>query len=682
MSCSWYSRWLQFGLIISISSFASKVHANNFAEYPRGSPRQPSDQALLNSDISAVHFTTARASTADPTVESELTSCSPTAVKIGIEDTSSQYQSDQPCSQAPLLHRTAALVQSSNQEKGYEPSTRQLETDGIPVAQVNLPRDFQRIPEDPEPEAEPLPPLPPLDELLRPPSPDFVPPSDDSGLAPEAETVTVERFDVVGSTVFSAERLAEVTEQFTNRPLTFAEILEVRSAITQLYADEGYITSGAYVPPQTFKDGGVVEIRVIEGRLEDIEIIGTRRLRPGYVSSRIAVGTPAPLNVNQLLERLQLLQLDPLIENISADLQAGTQPGTNLLAVEVTEANSFDASLTIDNNRSPSVGNVQYGFGLAEGNLLGFGDRLSLGYRVTEGSDEFEIAYTLPLNPYNGTLGFLASFSDNDVIEEPFDVLEIRSNTDLYELTFRQPLTQTPTQEFALGLTASHQASQTFLGIDDIGPFPLSPGADDQGRTKVSALRFFQEWTQRNSTQVLALRSQFNLGLGILGATISDTGPDSRFFSWQGQGQWVKLLGPDTLVLIRSSAQLSADPLLVLEQYGLGGQYTVRGYRQDQLLTDNGMQASLEFRLPILRDPNSNTLLQVTPFIDFGYGWNHSGENPDPNTLVGVGAGLLLNINNGLTARFDWGVPLVSVDSQKNTLQENGLYFSLGISFF
>ncbi|MEO1299965.1 MAG: POTRA domain-containing protein, partial [Cyanobacteria bacterium J06636_16] len=196
-------------------------------------------------------------------------------------------------------------------------------------------QDIPRIPEAPPPEPEPLPTLPSPEELL---GPDGVSPPDGSDIPFDADTFTVSRFEVVGSTVFSTAELAAVTEPFTNRPLTFTQLLEVRSAITQLYVEQGYITSGAFVPPQTFDDGGIAVIRVIEGGLEEIQIRGTRRLNPGYISSRIGVGASPPLNIDRLLERLQVLQLDPLIETISADLQSGTRPGVDLLVVDVTEA--------------------------------------------------------------------------------------------------------------------------------------------------------------------------------------------------------------------------------------------------------------------------------------------------------------------------------------------------------
>ncbi|MEL7313756.1 MAG: ShlB/FhaC/HecB family hemolysin secretion/activation protein [Cyanobacteria bacterium J06559_3] len=577
---------------------------------------------------------------------------------------------------APLSLASTSITTSPATQSLLTQVTPSLETS--PIEDTLPPQDLPRIPVEPEPEPEPLPPLPSPEDLF---GPEGVPPPDDSVPLGE-DAFIVSGFTVTGSTVFTADEFAAVTAPYINRPLTFAELLEARSAITQLYIDAGYITSGAFVPPQSFEEGGVVEIRVIEGALEDIRVTGTRRLHPGYISSRLAVGAAPPLNIDRLLERLQLLQLDPLIGSISADLQAGTQPGRELLVVEITEADSFDATYTFDNNRSPSVGTARNQFRLTEANLLGLGDRLSVGYSLTEGSDGFDIDYTLPLGPHNGTLQFLVNLNESNVIEDPFDALAINSDSDLYQLTLRQPLLQKPGQEFALGLTASHQRSQTFIGLDDIGPFPLSPGADDEGRTRVSAVRFFQEWIQRDNEQVIAVRSQFSLGLDVLDATINDTGPDSRFFAWQGQGQWVRSLGNDSLLLVRGGVQLSTDSLLTSERFGLGGQATVRGYRQDELLTDNGISGSAELRLPILRDPSNDLLLQVTPFIDVGHGWNHDGNNPDPNTLLGIGTGLLLTIDDSFTARLDWGIPLISADSDRDTLQENGLYFSIGISLF
>ncbi|BAY01252.1 ShlB/FhaC/HecB family hemolysin secretion/activation protein [Anabaena sp. CCAP 1446/1C] len=491
----------------------------------------------------------------------------------------------------------------------------------------------------------------------------------------------VDRIEVVGSTVFTPEQFAAITNPFVGKELTFVELLQIKDVITKFYTDKGYVTTGALITPQTL-EAGTVKIQVIEGSLQEIKITGNRRLQTGYIRDRIQLGAKKPLNVPRLMEKLQLLRLDPRIQNLSAELQMGVIPGTNILQVEVQEADTFSLTTTIDNGRSPSVGSFRRGVDLQEANLLGLGDTLSVGYANTDGSNAINVNYKLPINAHNGTISLGFNQGWNRVIEEPFSVLDIQSNTTSYELSYRQPLIQKPTQELAMGLSFSRQESQTELGLDNIGGFPLSPGADADGKTNISALRFFQDYTQRSTSQVFAARSQFSFGVDWFGANVSDNAPDSRFFAWRGQAQWVRKLASDTLFLVRGDLQLAADSLVPLEQFGLGGQISVRGYRQDTLLTDNGLLFSAELRLPIVRAANIGGVLQLTPFIDVGQGWNTKGDNPSTSTLVGTGLGLLWKQGNNFSARLDWGIPLVSVEGEKSSLQENGLYFSVSYSPF
>jgi len=578
-----------------------------------------------------------------------------------------------PESALPNYSRRAALL-----------SVPSMENQPLRVAQLLSP--------DPEPPSlKPLPepatpkPLPPPDELL----PSAPPDTPERSPVPIPDTderkIVVERFEIEGNTAFSARELAVVTAPFTQRPLSFAELLQVRSAITDLYTDAGYITSGAFIPPQELEDGAI-KIRVVEGQLEKIEVKGTRRLNPNYVRRRIAVAARAPLNVNRLIDGLQLLRQNPLIENLSTELSASPHPGRSVLTVQVKEAKSFNIQAVLDNGRSPSVGSFRRRVQASDSNLSGQGDLVSIVYTNTDGSNALDLSYMRSLNARNGTLRFAFGVTSSEVIEPPFEVLEIESDSRFYEISFRQPIVQTPTEELALGLTVSRQESETeLLGI----PFPLSAGADLEGRTRISALRFFQEWTQRSERQVLAMRSQFSLGLDAFGSTINETlpedpsiAPDSRFFSWRGQAQWVRLLAPDTLLVVRGDMQLADTALVPLEQFGLGGLERLRGYRQDFLLSDNGAFGSIELRIPIVRDPSWQGLIQVVPFIDVGTAWNRGDNDPDPSTLASAGIGLRMQLGNRFNARLDWGLPLVSVESRDRTWQENGILFSLMYQIF
>ncbi|MBH8567016.1 ShlB/FhaC/HecB family hemolysin secretion/activation protein [Nostoc sp. CENA67] len=491
------------------------------------------------------------------------------------------------------------------------------------------------------------------------------------------QSIIVSKFEFDGNTAFSDEKLSEVTAKFTKRSLTFAELLQVEATITQLYTDAGYLNCGAVIPAGQIlsQQGSVVKIQIIEGGLEDIAVTGTRRLNSNYIRSRLALATAKPLNQKRLLSALQLLQLDPLIGNISAELSVGSRPELSILTVKVVEANSFNTEFFIDNGRAPSVGSLRRGVRINQGNLLGFGDALNLEYINTDGSNAFDLRYNIPVNPRNGTITLRGGLTNTEVVEPPFDRIDIIGNSNYFELGFRQPLILSPNREFAVGLSGLRQESKSeLLGSG----FPLSAGANERGETRISVLQLFQEYQQRNSQQALALRSQFNLGLNIFNATVNNDPPDTRFFSWRGQGQYVRLLAPQTLLVLRSDLQLSTRALVPLEQFGLGGLHSVRGYRQDIFLTDNGFFASAEVQLPVMRVENVGGVLQVVPFIDFGVGWNSSGNpDPNPNTLLGLGLGLQWQMSDRFNARLDYGLPLTDIQDRGRTLQEDGIYFSV-----
>ena len=138
----------------------------------------------------------------------------------------------------------------------------------------------------------------------------------------------------------------------------------------------------------------------------------------------------------------------------------------------------------------------------------------------------------------------------------------------------------------------------------------------------------------------------------------------------------------DLLLLLRSDVQLSAGSLVALEQFRIGGVNSIRGYRQDLSLGDDGLFASAELRIPILRFQKFDGLLQVTPFFDVGTVWNTDDLEIANTTLASLGLGLNLALGDKFNARLDWGIPLVDLETKGNSLQEDGIYFFVDYSFF
>jgi hemolysin activation/secretion protein len=546
-----------------------------------------------------------------------------------------------------------------------------------PTQDRNLPPPSQQ----PLPEQLPKPEPPPAIDLPKLP---IAPP----GSVETIGSITVQQFQIEGSRVFSQAKIDQITQAYRNRPLTFPELLQVATIITKLYVDNGYITTGAFIPSDRIIANGIVPVQVVEGRLAATDIRvrfkakdgstqPNGRLRAAYIRDRMALATQTPLQRQRLIDGLQLLQLNPLIQDVKAELSEGNQPGQSVLNLEIVERpRTWSAQALLDNGRSPSVGSFRRRFSFIERNLTGRGDAFTIAYTNTKGSHSGDISYTIPVNPRNGTVNLSLGLGSSEIVEEPFDILDITTRSSYLELTYRQPVIETPREELALGFTFSRQAARATISDGEI-PFPVA-GSDFEGRTRVTALRFFQEWSQRSDRTVLALRSQFSTGLNLFGATDNEEPPDGQFIAWRGQAQWTRLLAPETLLVVRGDLQFANRALPPIEQFGIGGANSVRGYRQDRLLTDSGLFASAELRVPIARFPKLQGLLQVAPFVEIGTGWNRSGfDNPDPPTLASAGLGLRLNLNQTLDARLDWGIPLTATDRSRDSLQERGLHFSL-----
>ena len=491
---------------------------------------------------------------------------------------------------------------------------------------------------------------------------------------------------VIGNTVFTDEELAEVTAPYKNRVLTTEDLERLRLALTLLYVNRGYITSGAIIPDQdvTF---GVITIQIIEGTLSRIDIEGHDWFRAGYLRDRVERGAQTPLRLEPLQERLQLLQQDPRIEQINAELRPGDTRGDSLLHVKVKEASPWKAWLDFNNYQTPVVGAERGLATIAHQNVTGNGDAFSFTYGKSRGVNPIiDTSYSLPLNRYDTT--FIASYRRNDflVIEDAFRFLDLNAEAEIIGFTLRQPIYRTVSDEFAIAITGERLYNKITSIFDDIPGQPLEfiPGSSNTGVNTVSALRFTQEYTHRTPSSVIAARSRFSLGIDVLGATInSGPVPDGQFFSWLGQVQAVKRMDEwgGLQILGRMDLQLANDRLFPLEQVPVGGRFSVRGYRENTLIRDNAFLASIETRYPVMRYASGEDLLQLAQFVDLGRSWNVKGTTPDPQTLASVGLGVRWNILPRDRARFElyWGVPLNHVPHPPGNLQDHGIHLQLVI---
>ena len=520
-----------------------------------------------------------------------------------------------------------------------------------------------------------------------------VPPEIEAPIQPGTVRVFVSDILVVGNTAFSDQEIAEVTAPFKNRTLQTEDLERLRLALTLLYLNKGYLTSGAIIPDQDVKSG-VITVQIIEGKLTRIDVEGNRWFSSSYLRARLELGIRTPVRLEPFQEQLQILQQDRRIERINAELRPGDQRGESLLNMRVADKQPFHASMEVNNYQTPLVGEIRGVGTLIDDNLTGHGDPLRLSYGQSSGAFPIvDASYALPFNRYGTTFSPYYRYTGFKLIEPPFRALDLKTNAQIIGMSLRHPIYKTVTDEVALSIIGEHLFSQN----DSIfGHLNIFPGYQN-GAASVSALRFAQEWTHRTLDTVLAVRSRFSVGLNVLGATINanpDT-PDGQFFSWLGQAQAIKQFGQQLFgmqLLSRMDLQLTNSPLFPLEQVSLGGRYTVRGYREVTILRDNSFIASVESRFPLFRWANGIPMFQFAPFVDVAHGWNQgnsrisptTGFTQFPDTLASIGAGLRWNILPNDKASFEvyWGQQLNHVPRIGNTIQDHGVHLGIVVNLF
>lgn len=502
--------------------------------------------------------------------------------------------------------------------------------------------------------------------------------------------VFVRKIEVMGSTVLPEEELRQLTAAYENRDVTTEELEEVRKLVTMAYITKGYPNSGAILPDQDLI-GGLVTLQVIEGRLSEIRIEGTRWFRPSYLRNRIDLGTGPPLNTNVLRHRLQLILQDERLQQLRTEIRPGIALGGAILDVTVVEANPMKAFVEYNNYVSAGVGENQLRGTAIHRNLTGNGDVLSVGFGASAQAAPFAVGvfpsidamYLIPLNRYDTTFSAGYRYVNYQVVQDPFRSLDIKSETQIWTISLRQPVYRTLHDDIALSIVGEYeQNANTLSGL----PFDSVTGMKN-GFGNVAALRFVQEWTHRTTASVFAVRSRFSAGIGVLGATVSgipDT-PDSQFFSWLGQFQWLKQFESSKIELWNLlNVQLANDRLFPLEQMSVGGRYSARGYRENTLLRDNGIVYQFEARFPLWRSNTGFPSLQFCPFADVGHSWAAKGTVGDVHTLASIGAGLRLNFSPLTNLNVYWGHRLVTnnVSNPHDSLQDEGVHVQFALNLW
>ncbi len=513
----------------------------------------------------------------------------------------------------------------------------------------------------------------------------ILPPLKDLGILDgEPAEMILKGIEFDGNTVFSDAELLELVKDRIGKKVSIEELEGVRKTISKHYFDQRYVNSGAVIDEQDLA-GGVLKIRIVEGRLNVVNVMNKGGwLRTGYLDERIHREVGKPLNLDDLKLALELIRRDEKIRKINTALVPTDQLGESNLDMIVTENKVFDAGVGISNRRPPSVGSEEAEVFLGTKNLTSLGDALRANYTFTQrGMEEldfgdagnYSLFYSLPLTRWDTTLELGLTRSDYAILEEPFDALDIESDTRMYTVALRQPIYRDFQHEFSVTLKGEHRRSEVLVSGER---FSISPGSVD-GQTRITALRVSPEYVYRSQERVIAARTTLSFGLDELDPIMTPD-YDRKYFTWLTQASWVESVSSnDTLFIVKLFHQYTDQSVVSMEQFSLGGMNTIRGYRENQLIRDNAVVISPELRIPVYKDRYGKALVYMIPFFDYGMGWKTDGPR-DRETIYSAGLGVTYNPSDFINMAVYWGHAFEDFDiPNDDDLQDYGIHFQLRI---
>lgn len=469
-----------------------------------------------------------------------------------------------------------------------------------------------------------------------------------------------------GVKALSNEELQAITGPYIGRDVTLGDLEELAKAITARYKDRGYFLAQAIVPVQTVRDG-IVEISVIEGRLGKVDVV----VAPDAPIAEARVrGFLAPLQPGEAVsapayERAMLLLSDQPGLKVSSGLQEGAQAGTTDLSVEVVAAPRWAFTAEADNHGTKESGRYRVGGTARWLSPLGIGDNLDMRVMVSNNNAlQFgRIAYEAPI----GTSGLRAGVGLSRVSYElggQFAELEAQGRANVLDFSLNYPLIRQRQQNLFLR-----------FGVDVKDLTDEIRAAEFSARKRVHGLSVGWTWERRDEL----LGGGYWASSGTLyHGNLSIRDAQSREFD-QGlgghrtEGGFTKLsfqlsrlqaIVPRHSLYLSLGGQWASKNLDASEKLALGGARAVRAYPSGELLVDQGLIGTAEWRWSLNEE--------LTPFLFYDAARGKTVRNPTPydgansHSLRGYGVGLSWSRpgNFSINATLAWraGTPPAQTD--------------------
>ena len=240
------------------------------------------------------------------------------------------------------------------------------------------------------------------------------------------------------SKFITKEELDAIASKYVGKRVDIAGLQSLVAEINQIYAQRGIVTAIATLPPQT-ANGGVVKVKLTEGRLQKTSVVGNQQTRESYLRNAVEQPKGEVLDVPKL-------NRDVVWFNRTNDVQmrALLQPGTNFgltdLQLAITEPPVNTLQLFYDNQGVQSTGANEGGIYYKRHGLAGIDDRFTFYGVRSEGNLNGNVAYNIPVTPWGGRLGISYTQGKIKIVDGPTVGLDVTGKSSQTSVNFGQPL--------------------------------------------------------------------------------------------------------------------------------------------------------------------------------------------------------------------------------------------------
>jgi hemolysin activation/secretion protein len=453
-----------------------------------------------------------------------------------------------------------------------------------------------------------------------------------------------------GATAVDETALTPLYEEYLAREIDLADVERILHRITARYRAAGFFLSRALARPQAL-DQGVLHITVDEGYVRQVLLRGAR---PGD-EERLArffteVTHCRPLRLTTV-ERALLVANDLSGVHLTARLEPVDDVAGAYDLVLGVEYHRIAGFASFDNRGTESLGPWQAQLSGSISSLISAFDRLQLSFFTTANRPSelvsTELLYDTPVNSSGTRLALSVARTDlkpgGSLAPQAIDGTAMR-----YTARVTHPLIRGRDQSLWLGAV--------FDALDSTESENGGPLFDDHLRV----LRATANYTVNDGGNANDAYVEASQGLSVLGASRAGAAGLSR---GNGRADFTKVaasltrqqtLGEQWSLQMALAGQKAAQPLLLPEQFALGGTRFGRAYDPAEITGDDAVAGSLELRYGRFVESRLLRSYQIYAFYDVGAVWNQDvGDGTQRQSLASVGGGMRLALPQNVAAGLE-----------------------------